>query len=322
MLQGIELQTSLAAAFAVTAGQAVALGVVGAARLAEAGRVENRIRERLRRQFGTDVGSAHVGVSGRLYGLLAPLWGRLSKMLAGDATERAERRRLGVRRSLIQAGIYAPDAARLLMASRIALAFVGVFFGFLISEAFDLAVMLGVSMGGGIGYVAPMMWLRKRTKANQQALSDGLPDGLDLMVVCVEAGLTIDAAMQRVGEELALAHPVISREFSICHMETRVGVARGQALRNLGDRTGFVPLQSLAAMLVQAERFGTSIATALRIQADGLRVKRQTMAEEAAAKASVKLTFPLVLFIFPASFIVMAGPIILRMMNNDFFTGG
>src|SRR5437016_3869869 len=112
---------------------------------------------------------------------------------------------------------------------------------------------------------------------------------LDLMVVCVEAGLTLDASVQRVGNEIAMAHPDISREFGITHMETRVGLARVDALRNLGQRTGSPALQSLAAMLVQTERFGTSIAQALRVHAESLRVKRQFAAEENAAKASVKL---------------------------------
>ncbi len=207
------------------------------------------------------------------------------------------------------------------MAARVGFGIGGAGFGFLIGSALGYDTMFTTAMAGGVGYMAPMLWLKKKIKSNKRELSVGLPDGLDLMVVCVEAGLTIDSAMQRVGEELALAHPVISREFSICHMETRVGVHRQQALRNLGDRTDFVPLQSLAAMLCQAERFGTSIAKALRIQADGLRQKRQSQAEEAAAKASVKLTFPLVLFIFPASFIVMAGPVVLKMKESGFFGG-
>jgi tight adherence protein C len=146
----------------------------------------------------------------------------------------------------------------------------------------------------------------------------GLPDALDLMVVCVEAGLTVDSAMQRVGQELGLAHPELSRELGIAHMETRVGLSRQEAMKNLGVRTGSSALQSLAAMLIQADRFGTSIASALRIHAESLRNSRQAAAEELAAKASVKMSFPLVLFIFPATFIVLAGPTVLQLMNSDF----
>ena len=145
----------------------------------------------------------------------------------------------------------------------------------------------------------------------------GLADALDLMVVCVEAGLTVDAAMQRVGHEMMIAHPAISRELAITYMETRVGLARQDALKNLGNRTGSPSLQSLAAMLTQADRFGTSIAGALRVHADTLRAARQHAAEEMAAKASVKMSFPLVLFIFPATFIVLAGPTVVQLMKSE-----
>jgi tight adherence protein C len=180
--------------------------------------------------------------------------------------------------------------------------------------------MMGVSIGGLVGYMLPKLWLRLKIKANQKALSVGLPDALDLMVVCVEAGLTIDAAMQRVGQELGMAHAAVSRELGIAHMETRVGLSRGEALKNLGHRTGNAGFQSLSAMLIQADRFGTSIASALRIHADSLRTHRQLAAEEQAAKASVKMSFPLVLFIFPATFIVLAGPTVIGLMNSALFT--
>jgi len=122
--------------------------------------------------------------------------------------------------------------------------------------------------------------------------------------------------MQRVGIELALAHPALSRELGIAHMETRVGLSRAEALKNLGVRTGANGLQSLAAMLIQADRFGTSIANALRIQAEGLRTKRQQAAEEMAAKASVKMSFPLVLFIFPSTFIVFMVPAVIVLVKT------
>ncbi len=139
------------------------------------------------------------------------------------------------------------------------------------------------------------------------------------MVVCVEAGLAVDAAMQRVGSELAIAHPRLSKEMEITHLETRVGLSRSDALKNLGMRTGNAALQSLASMLIQADRFGTSIAGALRIHGESLRATRQFKAEEMAAKASVKMSFPLVLFIFPATFIILAGPTVIGLMNSPFF---
>jgi tight adherence protein C len=156
-----------------------------------------------------------------------------------------------------------------------------------------------------------------RIAANHKALSYGPADAIDLMVVCVEAGLTVDAAMQRVGQELSIAHPAVSREFGIAHMEMRVGLSRSDAMRNLGVRTGAAALQALASMLIQADRFGTSIAQALRIHSETLRLNRQHAAEEMAAKSSVKMSFPLVLFIFPATFIVLAGPTVIELMKSD-----
>jgi tight adherence protein C len=213
-------------------------------------------------------------------------------------------RQSALRRELGYAGIYSPNAIRAVVGFKLIFLAVGLIGGYAAGAAMGMT-LLGVSVGGLVGYLAPSIWLRRRIAANRQALKQGLPDALDLMVVCVEAGLTVDAAMQRMGQELSLAHPRLAREFGIAHMETRVGLARSDSLRNLGTRTGEHELQSLSAMLIQADRFGTSIASALRIHAESLRTKRQYMAEEHAAKASVKMSFPLVLFIFPATFLVM-----------------
>jgi tight adherence protein C len=221
-----------------------------------------------------------------------------------------------MRKRLGEAGIYAPNAAGAFSGFKVILLFVGAILGYFLGSPLGIGSALGLSIGGIAGYLLPVIWLNQQIKKNQQALAYGLADGLDLMVVCVEAGLTVDAAMQRVGQELMIAHPAISRELAITYMETRVGLARQDALKNLGNRTGSPPLQSLAAMLTQADRFGTSIAGALRVHADTLRSARQHAAEEMAAKASVKMSFPLVLFIFPATFIVLAGPIVISLMRS------
>ncbi len=223
-----------------------------------------------------------------------------------------------MRKKLCKAGIYSPAAIKMVTGMKVICLAVGLVGGYLVGMTLD-NLMLGLSLGGLIGYMAPAMWLGIQVKKQQKALDYGLPDALDLMVVCVEAGLAVDAAMQRVGTELALAHPILSREFEITHMETRVGLSRAEALRNMGTRTGSSPLQGLAAMLIQAERFGTSIASALRVHAESLRTTRQFKAEEMAAKASVKMSFPLVLFIFPATFIILAGPTVVGLMNSAFF---
>jgi tight adherence protein C len=224
-----------------------------------------------------------------------------------------------IRKQLNYAGIYSPSAPAFVTGAKVIFMVGGVGLGYFVGGMFNMT-MMGLSLGGLIGYFAPRVWLKTRIKSNQTALNLALPDALDLMVVCVEAGLTVDAAMQRVGLELVLAHPALSRELGIAHMETRVGLSRAESLKNLGVRTGSSGLQALAAMLIQADRFGTSIANALRIQAEGLRQKRQHAAEEMAAKASVKLSFPLVLFIFPATFIVLAGPTVIGLMRSALFT--
>jgi tight adherence protein C len=223
-----------------------------------------------------------------------------------------------LRQNLAKAGIYNPNAMRLMAGCKLILLATGLTLGYCVGLLSD-TVFLGLSLGGIVGYLAPVIWLRVRINKHQMNLTYALPDALDLLVVCVEAGLTIDAAIQRVGQELAMAHPSLSRELAITNMETRVGVSRSDALKNLASRTQNPSIQSLIAMLVQADRFGTSIAQSLRVHSESLRTKRQFQAEERAAKASVKMTFPMVLFIFPATFIVIGGPPMLHMMNSAFF---
>jgi tight adherence protein C len=223
-----------------------------------------------------------------------------------------------LRRKLARAGIYSGAAFKMVTGMKLICLVAGLFGGYVLGLVSD-QLLLGLSLGGLIGYATPTVWLGMQIKKQQLALDYGLPDAIDLMVVCVEAGLAVDAAMQRVGAELAIVHPRLSREMEITHMETRVGLSRTESLKNLGQRTGNPPLQSLASMLIQAERFGTSIAGALRIHGESLRSARQFKAEEMAARASVKMSFPLVLFIFPATFIILAGPTVIGLLNSPFF---
>jgi tight adherence protein C len=228
-----------------------------------------------------------------------------------------------IRRSLARAGIYSPSAIRLVAGAKFICLTGGLALGYVAGTYLDMGIfyllLLGLPMGGLVGYLLPLLWLKLRTASNQRALTNGLADALDLMVVCVEAGLTIDAAMQRIGQELAQAHPAISRELGLTHMETRVGLPRSEAMRNMGRRCGNPALLSLASMLIQAERFGTSIADALRVHSDTLRINRHMAAEETAGKAAVKMSFPLVLCIFPATFIVLAGPTIIQLVQSSLF---
>jgi tight adherence protein C len=241
---------------------------------------------------------------------------QLREMAAKPFMPSTREKQSSLQLQLSKAGIYSPSSLRTVQGSKVIGIALGLILGYVLGITLH-SLLLYIGIGGLIGYVAPIIWLKTRVKSNQKQLEYGLPDALDLMVVCVEAGMTVDSAMQRVGEELALVHPVISREFGIAHMQTRVGMARQEALRNLGSRTSNSSMMSLAAMLNQAERFGTSIAQALRVHAESLRIARQHKAEELAAKSVVKMSFPLVLFIFPATFIVLLGPVMIQLMNSE-----
>jgi tight adherence protein C len=243
---------------------------------------------------------------------------RIGQAAAEPFMPKTREKQSSLRKQLGLAGIYSASAFKVMTGAKVILLGLGLSLGYVGGTAFDM-LALGVSLGGLLGYLLPTFWLKLKIKANQQALTYGLPDALDLMVVCVESGLTVDASMQRVGTELVLAHAALSRELAIAHMETRVGLSRSDSMRNLGQRTGCPGLIQLASMLIQADRFGTSIAQALRVQADTLRSQRQAAAEEMAAKASVKMSFPLVLFIFPATFIVLAGPTVIGLLNSPLF---
>lgn len=249
---------------------------------------------------------------------LKDLLQQLGQMAAQPFMPKDVNKQYVIRRSLARAGIYAPSAIRLVIGAKVICLVLGLIIGYAAGLQFD-QLLFGLSLGGIGGYMVPLFWIKAKTAANQRALTNALADALDLMVVCVEAGLTVDAAMQRVGQELALAHPALSRELGMTHMETRVGLARADALKNLALRTGNAALQSFSAMLIQADRFGTSIADALRVHSETLRLNRQMAAEEAAGKASVKMSFPLVLCIFPATFIVLAGPTVIQLLKSSLF---
>ena len=167
-----------------------------------------------------------------------------------------------------------------------------------------------------VGFMLPRYALRRLIKGRQLRVQWGLADALDLLVVSIEAGLGLNAGLVRVGEELKEVHPDICDELVITNMEIRVGRDRAEALRNLAERTGVDDLRSLCGMLIQADRFGTSIARAVRVYADSLRTKRRQRAEQAAQKAAVKLLFPLACFLFPTLFIALLGPAFINLMDT------
>ncbi len=167
-----------------------------------------------------------------------------------------------------------------------------------------------------VGWVGPTFYVRARRKKRQKEIVKALPDALDLMVVCVEAGLGLNQAIVRVSEEIDHVSQLMSEQLSLVNLEIRAGTPRDEALRNLAVRTGVPDVQSLVAMLIQTDRFGTSIAQALRVHADTMRTKRRQRAEEAAAKTTIKLVFPLVLFIFPTMFVVILAPALIRIVRT------
>jgi tight adherence protein C len=167
----------------------------------------------------------------------------------------------------------------------------------------------------GLGYLLPSMVVGRLAKRRQHRIRLGLPDALDLLVVSVEAGLGLDQAIQRVSEELAFAHPDLCEELRLINLELRAGKARSEALQNLSRRTGVEDVTSLVAMLVQTDKFGTSVAQSLRVHADTVRTKRRQRAEEAAAKTGAKMVFPLVFCIFPAILVVTIGPAAIKFVQ-------
>ncbi len=179
--------------------------------------------------------------------------------------------------------------------------------------AMGLAVMVALA-----GFYLPDLWLTIKTNIRKEKLLEGVPDALDLLVVCVEAGMGLDAAINRVADETKLTNPILSDELKLLNLELRAGKSRQDALRNLALRTNIDAMNSLVTLLIQTDKFGTSVAKALRVFSDSFRTQRYQKAEEFAAKMPVKLVFPLILFIFPSLFVIIVGPAAIRIYENIF----
>jgi tight adherence protein C len=187
----------------------------------------------------------------------------------------------------------------------------------IINGATQKTLMNVVLIAGGLFYLPDIVvWWIARSRKTQIFLS--LPDALDLLVVCVEAGLGLDQAMRKVSEEMKRTARVICEEFNLCNFQLQMGRSRPEVLHELGQRTGVDDLRALAAILIQADKFGSSVAQALRVQSDSMRTRRRQLAEEKAAKTAVKLIFPLVIFIFPGIFVVLVGPAAITMVREMF----
>jgi tight adherence protein C len=231
----------------------------------------------------------------------------------GEKAPRSAKELGSLRLRLVQAGYRRHEALTIFFGIRVvfALALFSLFSTSVLSRP-NMTLALG---GLGFGYVLPGMVLARMAKRRAHRIRLSLADALDLLVVSVEAGLGLDQALSRVGSELEFAYPELSDELRLINLELRAGKPRAEALRNLADRTGVDDLSALVTMLIQTDKFGTSVAQSLRVYSETLRTKRRQRAEEAAAKTGVKMVFPLVFCIFPAIWIVTIGPAAIRFVT-------
>lgn len=262
-------------------------------------------------QEGIERKSKQRPAKGGMFGKAAPL---LSKpvMPKNEADQTTLRTKLAV------AGFRRESAAVLFLASKTAGAVVCGAIAAILAVRSDkeLLHLAGQTVFGlGIGFMLPNLWLSISAGRRTEAIRYGMADSLDLMVVAVESGLGLDAAVQRVGDEMRSVHPELAEELQISTLETQMGVPRVEALTKMAGRTGVPEMRAMVAVIAQAEKLGTSIAKALRNQAESLRTKRRQKAEERAQKTAVKLLLPLILFIFPTIFVVLVGPAVLQLIQ-------
>lgn len=240
--------------------------------------------------------------------ILASLGGFLP---TGESTD-------SLRSGLERAGIRTPRAELVFLGTKVLLGTASgtgwVFFNWAMARPIGSTVFQG-GIAAAIGFYLPTIWLWRKGQSRKAQIQTALPDALDLLVVCVEAGLGLNAAIERVGQEIEIASPALSDELLLSNQEIRTGLARSDALRRFARRTGVEDVYSLTAMLIQADKLGTSVAQSLRAHAEGMRTKRRQRAEQAARKAGIKLAFPLVFMIFPALLIVILGPAAIQLMQ-------
>jgi len=269
---------------------------------ARAGAIDRRVEE-----LTLGRGDVEVEEKPRMQSLVAML------KRVGERVPKSPKEMGNLRLRLVQAGYRREEALTLFFGIRIAFA-IGLFF--LLSTGVLIKTNLLVALGAlGLGYVLPGMALARMAKKRSHRIRLSLADMLDLLVVSVEAGLGLDQALSRVGTELAFAYPELAEELKLINLELRAGKPRSEALRNLADRTGVDDLSSIVTMLIQTDKFGTSISQSLRVASETLRTKRRQRAEEAAAKTGVKMVFPLVLCIFPSIWVVTIGPAAIRFIT-------
>ena len=252
---------------------------------------------------------------------VAGLFRRAAPGLSKALQPKTELEQNKLKTKLANAGFNSPGAPQIFLAIKTTMLIVGGIAGMtygLVTYGIELKGVAAFVIGGGLSlYLAEfLLWMKIRGRKEQIFLS--LPDVLDLLVVCVEAGLGLDAGMRKVAEELSDSHKATCDEVKLCNMQLQMGRPRREVLHDLGVRTGVDDMKALAAILIQADKFGSSIAQALRVQSDSMRVKRRQLAEEKAQQTAVKMIFPLVLFIFPGIFVVLVGPAAIVMVREMF----
>ncbi|MDH3717275.1 MAG: type II secretion system F family protein [Planctomycetota bacterium] len=235
---------------------------------------------------------------------------------------KSESRTSRLKARMLQAGLYKRHSTAIYLGVKFAMMVTPMFVGFMLSTVGFVTLRQGLAFGaivGLVGTVAPSFWLDYEKSKRQKTIRRAMPDALDVIVVCLEGGLSLPAALARVGSELRQAHPLLAEEMSIVRREIQLGRTTGEALRDFANRFDASELRSLASVVSQAERFGASVVKAMRVHAETLRLKRYQWAEAQAQKAPLKLIFPTVLLIFPALYIVLMGPAgvkIMQMLKN------
>ena len=279
-------------------------------------KTESRLEQMKNRSLGkSDIVKSSGGAKEGITKLLEQASPKISEALQPKNEKEAGK----LKQKLDEAGWRSENATQILSTLKVVSAGFGFFLGggvALFTNGLN-TYSLTYALASLVGFMLmPELLLRFFGAQRKQKLFLGLPDALDLMVVCVEAGLGIDQALRRVAEELLFTHPVVAIEFKYCNHQLQMGSTRETVLMDLGRRNGVDDLKTLASVMIQVDKFGTSVGKALRVQSDAMRTRRRQIAEEKAAKTAVKLIFPLVLFIFPGIFVILVGPAALTMINE------
>ena len=273
-------------------------------------RTENRL-DRLNGRSEAEDSGPKTSISDRL--------SKFSPKIVDSLKPKSEKEINSQQQLLNEAGWRADDAPKLLTSIQFFCAIGGFLLGGgvgIFTAGFSLWTVMYIGAFAGLAWYFPLLVLKLAARSRKQKLFLGLPDSLDLMVVCVEAGLGMDQALRRVAEEMVDIHPVVAHEFQVCNQQLQYGSTRETVLTELGERNGVEDLNTLASVMIQVDKFGTSVGKALRIQSDAMRTRRRQIAEEKASKTAVQLIFPLVLFIFPGIFVVLVGPAAITMMDE------